>query len=43
LTTVSRRPSSTTVRSTAVALPRLIDDLRARGYELVTITDLLTQ
>src|SRR5215207_2084688 len=35
--------SPTTVRSTAVALPRLIDDLRARGYELVTITDLLTQ
>ena len=35
--------SPTTVRSTAVALPRLIDDLRARGYELVTITDLLMQ
>jgi peptidoglycan/xylan/chitin deacetylase (PgdA/CDA1 family) len=35
--------SPTTVRSTALALPRLIDDLRARGYELVTITDLLTQ
>jgi peptidoglycan/xylan/chitin deacetylase (PgdA/CDA1 family) len=35
--------SPTTVRSTAVALPRLIDDLRARGFELVTITDLLTQ
>lgn len=35
--------SPTTVRSTATALPRLIDDLRARGYELVTITDLLTQ
>jgi peptidoglycan/xylan/chitin deacetylase (PgdA/CDA1 family) len=35
--------SPTTVRSTAVALPRLIDDLRAHGYELVTITDLLTQ
>ena len=35
--------SPTTVRSTAVALPRLIDDLRAAGYNLVTITDLLTQ
>jgi peptidoglycan/xylan/chitin deacetylase (PgdA/CDA1 family) len=35
--------SPTTVRSTAVALPRLIDDLRAQGYTLVTITDLLTQ
>jgi peptidoglycan/xylan/chitin deacetylase (PgdA/CDA1 family) len=35
--------SPTTVNSTAVALPRLIDDLRAQGYTLVTITDLLTQ
>jgi peptidoglycan/xylan/chitin deacetylase (PgdA/CDA1 family) len=35
--------SPTTVTSTAVALPRLIDDLRAQGYTLVTITDLLTQ
>ncbi len=34
--------SPTTVRSTAVALPRLIDDLRAAGFELVNITDLLT-
>jgi peptidoglycan/xylan/chitin deacetylase (PgdA/CDA1 family) len=34
--------SPTTVRSTAGALPRLIDDLRAAGYSLVTITDLLT-
>jgi len=34
--------SPTTVRSTAVALPRLIDDLRAAGFNLVTITDLLT-
>ena len=34
--------SPTTVRSTAVALPRLIDDLRAQGYTLMTITDLLT-
>jgi len=34
--------SPTTVRSTAVALPRLIDDLRAKGFTLVTITDLLT-
>jgi peptidoglycan/xylan/chitin deacetylase (PgdA/CDA1 family) len=34
--------SPTTVRSTAVALPRLIDDLRAAGFSLVTITDLLT-
>ena len=33
-------PRSTT--ATAVALPRLIDDLRAAGYRLVTITDLLT-
>ncbi|MFN8633119.1 MAG: polysaccharide deacetylase family protein [Chloroflexota bacterium] len=35
--------SPTTVRSTAVALPRLIDDLRAAGFTLVTITELLTQ
>jgi peptidoglycan/xylan/chitin deacetylase (PgdA/CDA1 family) len=35
--------SPTTVRSTAVALPRLIDDLRAAGFSLHTITDLLTQ
>jgi peptidoglycan/xylan/chitin deacetylase (PgdA/CDA1 family) len=34
--------SPTTVRSTAAALPRLIDDLRAAGFSLVTITDLLT-
>lgn len=34
--------SPTTVRSTAVALPRLIDDLRAAGYRLVTITELIT-
>jgi peptidoglycan-N-acetylglucosamine deacetylase len=34
--------SPTTVNSTAVALPRLIDDLRAAGFNLVTITDLLT-
>lgn len=34
--------SPTTVNSTAVALPRLIDDLRAAGYNLVTITELLT-
>jgi peptidoglycan/xylan/chitin deacetylase (PgdA/CDA1 family) len=33
--------SPTTVRSTAVALPRLIDDLRAAGFRLVTITELL--
>lgn len=33
--------SPTTTRSTAVALPRLIDDLRAAGYSLVTITELL--
>jgi len=35
--------SPTTVRSTALALPRLIDDLRAAGYTLMTVTDLLTQ
>jgi peptidoglycan/xylan/chitin deacetylase (PgdA/CDA1 family) len=34
--------SPTTVRSTAVALPRLIDDLHAAGFNLVTITALLT-
>lgn len=34
--------SPTTVRSTAVALPRIIDDLRAAGFRLVTITELLT-
>jgi peptidoglycan/xylan/chitin deacetylase (PgdA/CDA1 family) len=35
--------SPTTVHSTAVALPRLIDDLRANGFNLVTVTELLTQ
>lgn len=35
--------SPTTVHSTAGALPRLIDDLRAAGYSLVTITQLLTE
>ena len=34
--------SSTTTRSTAAVLPELIDHLRASGYELTTITDLLT-
>lgn len=34
--------SPTTVRSTAAALPRLIDDLRAAGFNLVTVTELLT-
>ena len=34
--------SPTTVRSTAGALPRLIDDLRAGGFSLVTVTELLT-
>ena len=34
--------SPTTVRSTAGALPRLIDDLRAKGFNLVTVTELLT-
>jgi len=34
--------SPTTVASTAVALPRLIDDLRASGFNLVTVTELLT-
>lgn len=33
--------SPASVRSTAVALPRLIDDLRTGGYNLVTITELL--
>jgi peptidoglycan/xylan/chitin deacetylase (PgdA/CDA1 family) len=34
--------SPTTVHSTAMALPRMIDDLRASGYRLMTITELLT-
>ena len=34
--------SPTTLNSTAVALPRLIDDLRASGFTLMTVTDLLT-
>ena len=34
--------SPTTASSTAVALPRLIDDLRAAGFTLVTVTELLT-
>lgn len=34
--------SPTTVRSTAAALPRLVDDLRAKGFSLVTVTELLT-
>jgi peptidoglycan/xylan/chitin deacetylase (PgdA/CDA1 family) len=34
--------SPTTADSTARALPRLIDDLRAAGYQLVTVTELLT-
>lgn len=34
--------SPTTGSSTAVALPRLIDDLRAAGFNLVTVTELLT-
>ena len=34
--------SPTTVSSTAVALPRMIDDLRAAGFTPVTITELLT-
>jgi peptidoglycan/xylan/chitin deacetylase (PgdA/CDA1 family) len=34
--------SPTTVDSTAQALPRIIDDLRSRGYRLMTITELLT-
>jgi len=34
--------SPTTVNSTAVALPWLIDDIRAAGYRLVTVTELLT-
>jgi hypothetical protein len=33
-------PTSTT--STAAALGRIIDDLRARGFEPVTVTELLT-
>jgi peptidoglycan/xylan/chitin deacetylase (PgdA/CDA1 family) len=34
--------SPTTLDSTAQVLPRAIDDLRASGYRLVTITELLT-
>jgi peptidoglycan/xylan/chitin deacetylase (PgdA/CDA1 family) len=34
--------SPTTVHSTAAALPRLIDDLRAKGFTLMTVTELLT-
>ena len=34
--------SPTTVHSTAAALPRIIDDLRAAGYRLVTISEMLT-
>jgi peptidoglycan/xylan/chitin deacetylase (PgdA/CDA1 family) len=34
--------SPTTVDSTAQVLPRAIDDLRAAGYRLVTITELVT-
>jgi peptidoglycan/xylan/chitin deacetylase (PgdA/CDA1 family) len=34
--------SPTTVRSTALALPRIIDDLRAGGYKIMTVTELLT-
>ena len=34
--------SPTTVRSTAVALPGVIDDLRGRGFLLVTVTELVT-
>lgn len=34
--------SPTTTRSTAVALPRLIDDLRSAGFSLMTVTELLT-
>ncbi len=34
--------SPTTVHSTAVALPRIIDELRAAGYRLVNITELVT-
>jgi peptidoglycan-N-acetylglucosamine deacetylase len=34
--------SPTTVDSTAQVLPRVIDDLRAAGYRLVTVTQLLT-
>ncbi len=33
--------SPTTTTSTAAALPRMIDDLRAAGFTLVTITELL--
>jgi peptidoglycan-N-acetylglucosamine deacetylase len=34
--------SPTSARSTAVALPSLIDDLRGRGFLLVTVTELVT-
>ena len=34
--------SPTTVRTTAQVLPRLIDDLRAAGFRLVNVTDLVT-
>jgi peptidoglycan/xylan/chitin deacetylase (PgdA/CDA1 family) len=34
--------SPTTTTTTAAVLGRLIDDLRARGFELVTVTELLT-
>jgi peptidoglycan/xylan/chitin deacetylase (PgdA/CDA1 family) len=33
--------SPTTVNSTAAALPRMIDDLRAAGFRLVTVTELV--
>lgn len=33
--------SPTSVRSTAVALPAMIDDLRAAGFQLVTVTELV--
>jgi peptidoglycan/xylan/chitin deacetylase (PgdA/CDA1 family) len=33
--------SPTTVNSTATALPRMIDDLRAAGFRLVTVTELV--
>ncbi|MSQ10174.1 MAG: hypothetical protein EXR52_04130 [Dehalococcoidia bacterium] len=34
--------SPTTVHSTAVALPRIIDELRGAGYRLVNITEMVT-
>ena len=34
--------SPTTVNSTARALPRIIDDLRAGGFKIMTITELMT-